>query len=177
MDEIIKRAIDLTQKEIKKFPNKILSESDFERMLAGNIDSLLKEDNPEGFAVHTQVSYYDEKGEKKTPKYRVDILLMKESEILDCQEHNKGFIYADISYPIEVKYLHAQNSLNGVYTDLEKANFLLNTKGNMYVVVLFDKQNPKKDRCIKNKYDKVLAKLKDSQKRLKYILLYKNEEA
>lgn len=177
MDEIIERAIDLTQREIKEHPNKILSESDFERMLAGNIDSLLKEDNPEGFAVHTQVSYYDEKGEMNTPKYRVDILLMKESEILDCQEHNKGFIYAGISYPIEVKYLHEQNSLKGVYADFEKANFLLNTNGSMYVVVLFDKQNPKKDRCIKNKYEEVLANLKDSQKRLKYRLLYKNEEA
>ena len=34
LDEIIERAIDLTQKEIKEHPNKILSESDFERMLA-----------------------------------------------------------------------------------------------------------------------------------------------
>ena len=34
MDEIIDKAIYLSQKEIKEHPNKILSESDFERMLA-----------------------------------------------------------------------------------------------------------------------------------------------
>ena len=174
MNKIIEEAIDRTQKEIKRFPNKILSESDFERMLAKHLENVLLE-NDGDFSVHTQVSYYDVKGKQNNPKYRVDILLMKEADALHCKQLNKSFMYSDTSYPIEVKYLHKQNTLKGVFCDFNKAYSLLNIKGNMYVVVLFDKKNPQKDKNIEKKYKEVLAGLNESQKRLKYRLLYKEE--
>lgn len=172
MDKIIDKAIDLTKKEIKKHPNKILSESDFERMLAKHLENILLENNSE-FSVHTQISYYEESG-NSNPIYRVDILLMKEEEMEKCKKNHKGFIYGDQSYVFELKYLHEEDAVNIVRLDMEKSKLLVGNSGELYVVVLLEKQNEDRTDTIKRMWEETRAELSsEKQDKLKYRVLYK----
>ena len=172
MDKIIEDAICLTQKEIKQFPNKILSESDFERMLAKHLENILLKNNSE-FSVHTQISYYEEFG-NSDPKYRVDILLMKEKEIERCKKHHKCFIYSGKSYVFELKYLHETDAVNVVKLDMEKSKLLVGNSGELYVVVLLEKQNENRMDTIKRMWEETCAELgSEKQEKLKYRVLYK----
>lgn len=172
MDEIIDKAIDLTQKEIKEHPNKILSESDFERMLAKHLESTLLKNESE-FSVHTQISYYEESG-NSNPKYRVDILLMKEEEMEECKKNHKGFIYGGQSYVFELKYLHEKDAVNIVRLDMEKSKLLTGNNGVLYVIVLLEKQDQNKEDDIKRMWKETRAELGlEKQDKLKYHVLYK----
>lgn len=170
MDRIIEGAIRSTQQEIEKFPNKILSESDFERMLAKHLENTLSEENSE-FSVHTQISYYEE-AVSSNPTYRVDILLMKEKEMEECKEKHKGFIYGGPSYVFELKYLHENDSVNVVRLDMQKSKLLMDNSGVLYVIVLLENKNIYKE--IKQMWEDTCSELGDEKKdKLKYFILYK----
>ena len=172
MNKIIEEAINLTQKEIKRFPNKILSESDFERMLAKHLEYVLLREESE-FSVHTQVSYYEESG-CSSPKYRVDILLMKEEEIEECKKNHKGFVYGGSSYVFELKYLHKNNSANVIRLDMEKSKLFIGNGGVLYVVVLLENKRHNKEEDIKHMWYETCRELGDDKKdMLKCSVLYK----
>lgn len=172
MDKIIQKAICSTQKEIRKFPNKILSESDFERMLAKNIEKALFKIKSE-YSVHTQVSYYEESA-NSNPEYRVDILLMKENEIEECRNNHKGFIYGGSSYVFELKYLHDKDSANVVRLDMEKSKLLIGNSGVLYVVVLLENKDTDKEEYIKQMCEEICHELcYDKKDKLKCHVLYK----
>ena len=172
MDKIIQEAICLTRQEIRQFPNKILSESDFERMLAKYIEKELFELKNE-YSVHTQISYYEESA-NSNPKYRVDILLMKENEIEECRNNHKGFIYGGSSYVFELKYLHDKDSANVVRLDMEKSKLLIGNGGVLYVVVLLENKDTDKEEYIKQLYEETCRELgNDKKNKLKYSVLYK----
>lgn len=161
MDEIIERAIALVQEEIRIYPKKILSESDFERMLAKHLENILLKNNSE-FSVHTQISYYEESG-NSNPKYRVDILLMKEEEMEECKKNHKGFIYGGQSYVFELKYLHEKDAVNIVRLDMEKSKLLTGNNGVLYVIVLLEKQDQNKEDDIKRMWKETRKELRKGE--------------
>lgn len=120
METIIEKATNSVQRNIEKFPSKVLSEADFERMLTNYLEIELLKSKSE-FSVHSQISYYEEYGNSH-PKYRVDILLMKEKEMEKCKDQYKGFIYSGQSYVFELKYLHEKDAVNVVRSDMKNPN-------------------------------------------------------
>lgn len=174
MEQIIRQAIESTKEEIKGCPNKILSESDFERMLAKHLEDVLSK-NHSDLSVHTQISYYEESG-NSSPKYRVDILLIKDSEIEECKHNHKGFIYSGESYVFELKYLHENDSANVVRLDMEKSKLLTGNNAVLYVIVLLEKKDSDKEERIKRMWEDTLNELEEPNKnKLKYDVLYKSE--
>lgn len=154
METIILNAIKICQKEIQDNPMLILSESDFERLLAHNISILISKSQNEAikkFVVHTQVSFYGEKFDSE-PQYRVDILLMKQEEIEEHIQNHKGFKYASKAYVIEVKYFHKKDDVTQINSDLEKAKQLLNNNSHLYVVALLEFKNEKITEKLNNLY-------------------------
>ena len=138
LKELIKGALDECQSIISANRNAVLSESDFERLLSTCIAEAINADirNPHDFSVHTQVShYFDEEGKTEVDK-RVDILLLKESELTPFINH-KRFKYSDESIAFELKYLHETDSVSKVKCDFCKWDDLKN-ESSLYVIVLID---------------------------------------
>ena len=97
LKELIKDALDECQSIISANRNAVLSESDFERLLSTCIVRAINDDirNPHDFSVHTQVSHYFDEDGKTDVDRRVDILLLKESELTPFINH-KRFKYSDL---------------------------------------------------------------------------------
>ena len=138
LKKLIKDALDECQSIILANRNAVLSESDFERLLSNCIAKSINDDirNPHDFSVHTQVShYFDEEGKTEVDK-RVDILLLKESELTPFINH-KRFKYSGESIAFELKYWHETDSVSKVKCDFCKWDDLKN-ESSLYVIVLID---------------------------------------
>ena len=138
LKKLIKDALDECQSIILANRNVVLSESDFERLLSNCIAKSINDDirNPHDFSVHTQVShYFDEEGKTEVDK-RVDILLLKESELTPFINH-KRFKYSGESIAFELKYLHETDSVSKVKCDFCKWDDL-KKESSLYVIVLID---------------------------------------
>ena len=134
----VKAALRSCQDIISANKNVVLSEGDLERLVCKCISNAIEEDvcNPHDFSVHSQVSHYFEKDGKTTVDARVDILLLKESELHGKINH-KEFKYEGDSLAIELKYLHRNDSISKVKCDFCKWSYLKEESW-MYVVVLID---------------------------------------
>lgn len=176
MNEIINLAIEDCKNQIQNEPYRILSEGDFERLLANCLEKGIKEqykDTDKMYVVHTQISHYPDNTDNAKVDARVDILIMDENERKECDKHNKAYTYAAHSYAFELKYLHNNNDVNRIENDLEKVNSLA-PQSDLYVIALLDK----KDDSIVNKIDKMYHKKYDSythKSKLHYNLLFKCE--
>lgn len=141
LKEYVESALKICQDYINANKNVVLSEGDLERLVCRCISDKLNEDicNPNGFSVHSQVSHYFEKDGKPSVDARVDILLLKESELQGKINH-KEFKYEGSSLVLELKYLHRKDNLSKVKCDFCKWSSLKNDSW-MYVVVLIDGNN------------------------------------
>ena len=136
LKELINDALDDCQSIISANRNAVLSESDFERQLS---TCIAKSINDGDFSVHTQVShYFDEEGKTDVDR-RVDILLLKESELAPYINH-KRFKYSGESIAFELKYLHETDSVSKVKCDFCKWDDL-KSESSLYVIVLIDTRN------------------------------------
>ena len=150
----ITQALKDCQDVIDKHPHVIFSEADLERLLSSKISFRIHEDietepGQDDFSVHTQVSHYFEEDGKDEIDSRVDILILKESELRGKINH-KEFEYRGDSFSIELKYLHKNDSIQRVQGDFNKWYFLKKESW-MYVVVLIDDAN---DATFNNKTEK-----------------------
>ncbi len=152
LKELVNDALDECQSIILANKNAVLSESDFERLLSNCIAKFINNDihNPHDFSVHTQVSHYFDKEGKTDVDKRVDILLLKESELTPYINH-KRFKYSGESIAFELKYLHENDSVSGVKRDFSKWDDLKN-ESTLYVIVLID---TRKDENFSNKEEKI----------------------
>ena len=143
LQEYVESALRGCQEYINANRNVVLSEGDLERLVCRCISEKLNEDicNPNNFSVHSQVSHYFEEDGTPLVDARVDILLLKESELQGKINH-KEFKYEGDSLALELKYLHKKDSLSKVNCDFCKWNSLKNDSW-MYVVVLIDGNNQK----------------------------------
>ena len=158
----IDSAIDKCQSIIEDNPNVILTEADFERLIANCISCVICENKrcpqDNDFSVHTQISHYVDG--KVHPDARPDILLLKESKLI---ESIKGYIphklekYNGPSIAIELKYLHVGDCTSKVQHDFDKWKNKLNKKNWLYVIVLLDSPcKPKKRQFYENKRNKII---------------------
>lgn len=178
LKELINEALDECQSIISANRNAVLSESDFERLLSTCIAKAINDDirNPHDFSVHTQVShYFDEEGKTDVDR-RVDILLLKESELIASINH-KRFKYSDESIAFELKYLHKTDSVSKVKCDFCKWDDL-KSESSLYVIVLIDTQNDedysKKEEKIRLMYENQIGDNDNSgQNQLFYRVLKK----
>ena len=136
LKKLINDALDDCQSIISANRNAVLSESDFERQLS---TCIVKSINDGDFSVHTQVShFFDEEGKTDVDR-RVDILLLKESELTPYINH-KRFKYSGESIAFELKYLHETDSVSKVKCDFCKWDDL-KSESSLYVIVLIDTRN------------------------------------
>ena len=178
LKELIKGALDECQSIILANRNAVLSESDFERLLSNCIAKSINDDirNPHDFSVHTQVShYFDEEGKTEVDK-RVDILLLKESELTPFINH-KRFKYSGESIAFELKYLRETESVSKVKCDFCKWDDLKN-ESSLYIIVLIDSRNDedysKNEEKIRLMYEKQIGDNDNSgQNQLFYMVLKK----
>ena len=123
---------------INQNPSVILSEADFERVLASYITKRIgyvpMNPIPNSFSVHTQISHYPSNDGKVD--VRVDILLFKGEQMLPS-DLNKGFYFEGDSLAIELKYLHTNNYQGVVQNDFDKEDKIGNDSW-LYIVVLLD---------------------------------------
>ena len=139
---LIDFAIDDCQSIISANSNVVLSESDFERLLSNCISKAINDNiTLNNFSVHTQVSHYFNEEGKTDVDRRVDILLLKESELTPYINHKK-FKYSGESIAFELKYLHENDSVSKVKCDFCKWDDLKN-ESSLYIVVLIDTRNDK----------------------------------
>lgn len=143
---LIDLAIDDCDRIIQQNPKVVLSEGDFERLLANAISKRIgyvpEQPNPDGFVVHSQISHYE--NEQNTLDARVDLLLMKPEQIKKCCVHNKRFIYKEKdSFAIEVKYQHAGNndSVQRAKEDIDK--YIKYKEDSWYYAVILLDENDK----------------------------------
>ena len=178
LKKLINDAIDECQSIISANRNAVLSESDFERLLSTCIAKSINDDirNSHDFSVHTQVShYFDEEGKTEVDK-RVDILLLKESELTPFINH-KRFKYSGESIAFELKYLRETDSVSKVKCDFCKWDDLKN-ESSLYIIVLIDSRNDedysKNEEKIRLMYEKQIGDNDNSgQNQLFYRVLKK----
>ena len=178
LKKLINDALDDCQSIISANRNAVLSESDFERLLSTCIAKSINDDirNPHDFSVHTQVShFFDEEGKTDVDR-RVDILLLKESELTPYINH-KRFKYSGESIAFELKYLHETDSVSKVKCDFCKWDDL-KSESSLYVIVLIDTRNgadySKKEQKIRLMYEDQIGKNDNSgQNQLFYRVLKK----
>lgn len=139
--KVIDNALQECEEKLEEQPEIVLSESDFERLVAWSLMKQLghsdyKEPQPNEFTVHTQVSHYlnDSK-----PNRRVDILLLTEEGRKKAKTHKEYKYYGD-SFALELKYIRKNDSINGVRYDICK-RFDLDSDSWLYVVALIDTNN------------------------------------
>lgn len=190
MEKSIKNAIETAikqcAKDIYEEKVKILCESDFERFLANRIDKIIskKQNIKSDWRVHTHLTHYSEHEtfdvEEKIDVYP-DICIIKDSEIKSSKCYHKGYVHRDKSYVLEVKYRHYYDYTNLIDKDFEKAEKLLPTDADLYVVVLFDEKYDKNDEKLHEMYGDTLNKLRKAenitgnlQDRLHCFALYKS---
>ena len=162
LKQLISRAIDECQSIIEGNPNVVLSEADFERLLANCISEAInketKNQQEDVFSVHTQISHYVDG--KVHPDVRPDILLLIERMLqssIDNYIPHKKEKYDGPSIAIELKYLHIGDSTSIVEKDFEKWKKKLDDKTWLYVVVLLDTpRHPRKKGYFEDKEAKIL---------------------
>ena len=175
MNGIIESAIANCEMLIQEKPFMILSEGDFERLLANCLDSCIKISlNDINYVVHTQISHYANDGADSSVDARVDILVMDERERIKCEKHLKGYIYASASYAFELKYIHNGESIEPVRKDFDKADKLL-PQSELYVMVLFDSYDLDHINSVKNMYEQK-AKSISHKSKLHYKVMFKRNE-
>ena len=179
LKKLINGALDECQSIILANRNAVLSESDFERLLSTCITKAINDDirNPHDFSVHAQVSHYFDVEGKTDVDRRVDILLLKESE-LTPYINNKRFKYSGESIAFELKYLHETDSVSKVKCDFCKWDDLKN-ESSLYVIVLIDTRSDgdysKKEEKIKSMFkDQIGDNDNSGPKQLFYRVLKKN---
>ena len=161
LEELIYSAIDDCQSIISTNRNAVLSESDFERLLSNCISNVINSDiTPNNFSVHTQIShFFDEEGKTDVDR-RVDILLLKESELTPYINH-KRFKYSGESIAFELKYLHENDSASKIKCDFYKWDDLKDDSS-LFIVVLIDTRNDenylKKKDEIRLMYEEIVGK-------------------
>jgi len=142
LKEKIKASLMRCQSIIESNPNAVLSEADFERLVCRCISENTSEDimhpKDDDYSIHTQVSHYSDENDELN--YRIDVLLLKESGLERCLKCRKHFKYAGDAFAIELKYLHAYESVRKVECDFCKRKHLEETTW-LYVVVLIDSEN------------------------------------
>ena len=174
----IETALDKCQDIINENRYVVLSEGDLERLVCRCITDEIKEEmgTLHDFSVHSQVSHYYEEDGKPSVDARVDVLLLKESE-LQGQIYHKEFKYDGDSFAMELKYLHKNDSISKVKCDFCKWSSIRNDSW-MYVVVLIDGYSDidiqKKEDKIKLMYEQELLKYESDQNenQLKYKVLH-----
>ena len=172
-NDIIKQAIEACEKEIRN-GKRVCNESDFERLLANCIDTVLGRDEElKKWEVHTQIYYNnkeydythkkgskcDNSGDKNVIKYYVDILLMQTKGIDGDtkdevkKEGGERKEYREKAYAIELKYIrkNESNYVNNVVGDWKKANNLSNTT--LWSVVLCDKEKANEESKVREKFE------------------------
>lgn len=167
MNKLIKRAISSCQKIIKKSLEKgydpIRSESDFERMLANQLEKELEEynkKNEQNYVVHTQISLYEGKKRKKV-KYRTDILIMDFNKIQENLGIHKSFVYDADAWCIEVKYLHNNDSVSTALRDFRKTKTYIKANTTPFFVVLLENEDENKKNTIIKHHDMKKDNLKE----------------
>lgn len=178
MESIINQAISLCEVQIHDNPMLILSESDFERLLAQNISTLIntsKDKEIKKYAVHTQISYYSENFDRH-PKYRVDILVIDHENIEESPKKHKGFIYTPMAFAIEVKYFHEKDRLSKINSDFKKVELLMPNKSHLFVVALLEYKNDASTAKLNGIYSSINPKSSENERKYKYLhfnILYK----
>jgi tetrahydromethanopterin S-methyltransferase subunit G len=158
LEKHVKDALIECQKIISKHPSVVLSEADYERLLCRCISDEIDEvvdQVPEAdqFSVHTQISHYIPDNGKYKFGERVDILILDESKLEDCKEHQKEK-YFGTSIAFELKFLHIGDSVNCIKYDFEKWKNLRDDSS-LYVVVLLEVNSEKAYNRKKEKIDKI----------------------
>lgn len=173
----VQSALKACQKYINANINVVLSEGDLERLVCRCISDEIHEDicHPNDFSVHSQVSHYYEEDGKPSVDARVDILLLKESELQGKINH-KEFKYEGDSLALELKYLHRKDGLSKVKCDFCKWSSLKNDSW-MYVVVLIDGYNEgeicEKEKQIISMWNEKKEEKSDKNNQLFYYVLRK----
>ncbi len=145
LKRLIDNAIDECQRIIEANPKAVLSEGDFERIMANCISEQIGyvpgELVHDAYAVYTQISHYD--NETDAINARVDILIMKPDKIIESGDINKGFFYkSKDSIAIELKYRHDDN--RGCVTEATKDidKFVkYKDDSHYYAIILLDKND------------------------------------
>ena len=178
MKELLTEAVNQCEKKIQNDINMVLTESDFERLLANEIEQKLESATPQ-YVIHTQISYYDG-SEDGRPCYRIDILLMQKDKIKTDSEHlkRKSFVYDTEAHAIEVKYLRKKDSATVVLNDFVKIEGLLKEQTTLYVVVLLEEDDVEKRNTIYGYGKQFKQRIGDANKsRLLYkVICKKNKE-
>ena len=145
LKRLIDYAIDECQRIIKENPKAVLSEGDFERIMANCISEQIgyvyRIFVPDTFAVYTQISHYD--NETGDLNARVDILVMKPGKIIETGDVNKGFYYkSKESFAIELKYRHDDNGgcVTAAKEDIDKF-VKYKDDSHYYAIILLDKND------------------------------------
>lgn len=146
IDVLISDSLDNVLLQLKENPNIILTEADFERLLTTAIYERLGDYNKThktDYVVHNQISHYlsTTYEERRKVNYRVDCLLIKESDMISCTKHRKGFVYSGDSVAIELKYFKSNDNLQKIQSDIDKSKLLLETKGScLYVIAMLEEK-------------------------------------
>jgi len=149
LKKLIDCAIVECQRIIRANPKAVLSEGDFERIMANCISEQIGYVSgifvPDTFAVYTQISHYN--NETGILNARVDILLMKPDRIIETGDINKGFFYkSKESFAIELKYRHDDNGgcVTAAKEDIDKF-VKYKDDSHYYAIILLDKNDNTKD--------------------------------
>lgn len=149
LKRLIDYAIDECQRIIKENPKAVLSEGDFERIMANCISEQIGYVSrlfvPNTYAVYTQISHYD--NETSDLNARVDILVMKPGKIIETGDVNKGFYYkSKESFAMELKYRHDDNGgcVTAAKEDIDKF-VKYKDDSHYYAIILLDKNDNTKD--------------------------------
>ena len=126
----LKQQVDLAIKDCQQViiqnPKAVLSEGDFEKLLADCISERIGYDasnpNPNNFGVFTQMTHYNNLTDRRNAYS--DILIVKPCDIQSGGNKSKGYIIPQSkeSFAIELKYSHGNNRkcVTGAQKDIDK---------------------------------------------------------
>lgn len=167
LKQLIDLAIRDCQRIVNRNPNVILSEGDFERILAECISKrigyVVECPDSKGFVVHSQISHYD--NERDECDAQVDILLARPTDIKPYSSLNKKYIiYSSAeSFAIELKYRHDahQGCVTAAKEDIDKFLKYYKEDSYYYSIILLDKNRDtsKHKREIMDYYQTAKSKL------------------
>ena len=147
LNDCINNALVKCQEEINNRNVMVLSEADFERLVANKITEILENIPDNDYSVHTQLSHFaDEKPHVLT---RPDIVLLNEQKFVSSVVYNRkrgsgnnsknGPIeYKGPSIAIELKFLRVGVGASIVKRDLDKWDNQLTPNKRLYIAVLID---------------------------------------
>lgn len=172
LKELVDFAIDDCQLIIQKDPMVVLSEGDFERLLADCISKRIGYypglSKPNDYAVHSQITHYN--NEKEELDARVDILLAKPTDIKPDKTLNKNFVIFQSaeSFAIELKYRHDDNfaCVTAAKEDIDKV-IKYKDDSYYYAIILLDRNMNTNNHIddIKKYYEAKKEELDENNKR------------